>query len=225
MRLIVIASTFSALLSLATGCDRDKGTPRGLAPAQEWTADGTGAMAPVGKAMPTEAPTPPPGMAQMGAAGGSNPHAADPHAGLGIDPAGGGGGVDVSQMGAPPDPNRPVDPTRYIRGVIKLHEKAKGRATAGTPMYVTVKRADASGQPVGTPLAVDKLAFSDGAIAFELTEKNAMVAGTELSGDVVVTVRYDQDGDALSKEPGDITGSVRVTLPAQDVQIWLDTIL
>src|SRR6185503_5518330 len=52
---------------------------------------------------------------------------------------------------------------------------------------------------------------------------NAMVAGTELSGDVVVTARYDQDTDALTKQPGDITGQVRVTIPADNVKLTLDT--
>lgn len=230
MRVILSASLLAAVV-LAAGCGRDeKKNPGGLPPAQEWKADSTGAMVPQGGGMP--APAPPPGMA--GAR--NNPHGAmgsDPHAGLGIDPtdphAGlgmGGGGVDVAQLGLPPpDPHRSIDPTRYVRGVIKLRDTAKGRAKAGTPIFLTVKRADASGQGVGTPLAVDKLTWNDGDLAFELTERQAMIAGTELTGDVVVSARYDQDGDALSKEPGDIVGEARVKLPADNVEVWLETIL
>ena len=59
--------------------------------------------------------------------------------------------------------------------------------------------------PVGTPLAVEKLTWSNGDLAFELTEANAMVGGTELTGEVVVTARYDQDSDTLTKEAGDIS--------------------
>ena len=73
--------------------------------------------------------------------------------------------------------------------------------------------------------AVEKLTWNNADITFELTEKQAMVGGTELTGDVVVTARYDQDGDALSKEAGDIVGTARVKLPADNVQIWLDTSL
>jgi hypothetical protein len=226
MRVFLIA----ALLTSTAAC-RDKKSQDGLPPAQEWKADGTGAMVPMGGAgggVPQPQPPPPPGMAMPNS---GNPHAGanDPHAGLGIDPATAGaqgGGTDVSQLGLPaPDPNRPIDPSRYVKGVIKIHEKAKARAKAGTPMFIVVKRADASGQPSGTPLAVDKLTYADGAIPFELTEKQAMVAGTQLTGDVVVTVRYDQDGDALSKEAGDIVGEARVKLPADNVQVWLDTVL
>jgi hypothetical protein len=37
--------------------------------------------------------------------------------------------------------------------------------------------------------------------------------------------RYDQDSDALTKEPGDVTGQVRVTIPADHIKLSLDTIL
>lgn len=228
MRSFLFIAVFGAVIAAATGCSRDKKTQDGLPPAQEWKADSTGAMVQMGKGAQ---PAPPPGMTNSR---GSNPHggmANDPHAGLGIDPvdphAGmAGGSPDVAQMGLPPpDPNRPIDPTRYVKGVIKIHEKAKGRAKTGVPIFIVVKRADASGSPTGSALAVEKLTWNNTDITFELTEKQAMVGGTELTGDVIVTARYDQDGDALSKEAGDIVGQARVKLPAENVQIWLDTIL
>ncbi len=230
MRSLLLIAVFGAVIAAATACSRDKKSQDGLPPAQEWKADETGAMVQMGKGTQ---PAPPPGMTNPK---GGNPHGGmgnDPHAGLGIDPVdprggmgGGGGGADVSQMGLPPpDPNRPIDPTRYVKGTIKIHEKAKGRAKAGIPIFIVVKRADASGSPTGSALAVEKLTWNNADITFELTEKQAMVGGTELTGDVVVTARYDQDGDALSKEAGDIVGQARVKLPADNVQIWLDTIL
>jgi hypothetical protein len=60
---------------------------------------------------------------------------------------------------------------------------------------------------------------------FELTEANAMAAGTELTGDVIVMARYDQDSDAISKHPGDITGQVRAKVPADKLELTLDTVL
>jgi len=228
------ALLFVSVLAALSACSRDKKSQDGLPPAQEWKQDGTGAM--VQMSPGAKQPAPPPGMA---AGGGNNPHGGgmgnDPHAGLGIDPAdphagmdmgGSGGGPDVAAMGLPsPDPNRAIDPTRYVKGVIKIHEKAKARAKAGIPLFIVVKRVDASGQATGTALAVDKLTWNNGDLVFELTEKQAMVGGTELVGEVIVTARYDQDGDALSKEAGDIVGTARVKLPADNVQIVLDTIL
>ncbi len=230
---------FVGVLILAA-CGRDKKSNDGLpSSSQEWTQNSAGQMVQKGeldtKALPP--PAPPPGMANPhgGGMGGdpSDPHAGlgidptDPHAGLGIDPAGSGGGADVTQMGLPPpDPNRAIDPTRFVKGVIKIHEKAKARAQAGTSLFVVVKRVGADGAGTGAPLAVDKLTWSAaGELSFTLTEAQAMVGGTELSGDVIVTARYDQDADAISKQPGDITGSARVTLPADNVTIVLDTIL
>ncbi|CAN5793426.1 hypothetical protein BH11MYX3_BH11MYX3_45550 [soil metagenome] len=222
---------------LASGCSSKKSSD-GLPPAQEWSQNSAGAMVQTGpNAIPP--PAPPPGMANPrggnGMAGGN-----DPHAGLGIDPVGGRGGddphagldmnesgsPDVTKLGLPPpDPDRNVDPTRYVNGVIRVHMKAQARAKAGIPIFIVVKRADASGQPTGTPLAFDKLIWNNGELNVELTEQQAMVAGTELTGEVIVSARYDQDSDALSKEPGDIVGQVKVKLPADNVQIWLDTIL
>jgi hypothetical protein len=92
-------------------------------------------------------------------------------------------------------------------------------------VFLIVKRAGPDGAPSGPPLAVDKLAWASGGVPFSLTDAQAMVAGTELSGDVIVMARYDQDSDALSKEPGDITGQVRVTIPADNVKLQLDTVL
>lgn len=229
---------------ILAACGRDKKPVDGLsAKSEEWTQNSEGMMVQKGQLDPKSLPpaAPPPGMANphgggMGRTG--DPHAGlgidptDPHAGLGIGPVGGGdphgaGGPDVTQMGLPaPDPNRKIDPSRFVKGMIKIHEKARTRAQAGTSLFLVVKRAGSDGSPTGAPLAVDKLTWNAaGELSFTLTEEQAMVGGTELVGDVIVSARYDQDADAITKQPGDITGSARVTLPAENVTIVLDTIL
>jgi hypothetical protein len=229
--------TFTIAASvLAFGCS--KKSSDGLPPAQDWQA-GAG-VAPIGgtQAPPSMSPANP-----HGGASPANPHggaamAADPHAGIampndphaGVDMGNPHGGVatgspDVTQMGlSSPDPNRKIDPTRRIQGVLKVHAKAKDRVKAGGAVFLIVKAAGPDGVPSGPPLAVDKVSFSDN-LAFELTEANAMVAGTELTGDVIVTARYDQDSDALSKQPGDVTGQTRVKIPSKGIVLSLDTVL
>jgi hypothetical protein len=165
----------------------------------------------------------------------SNPHAgldmggdpSNPHAGLDMSQnPHGGGGTDVTKLGlAAPDPDRKIDPNHRVTGVIAVDAKAKDRVKPGTAVFLVVKRAGPDGAPSGPPLAVDKLTWAPGGVSFELTDAQAMVAGTDLSGDVVVMARYDQDSDALTKEPGDITGQVRVTIPADSVKLALDTVL
>src|SRR5262249_40800343 len=124
-----------------------------------------------------------------------------------------------------PDPNRKIDPAHHITGTIVVDAKAKDHVKPGTSVFLIVKRAGPDGAASGPPLAVDKLSWSADGVPFELTDAQAMVAGTELRGDVVVTARYDQDSDALSKQPGDITGQVRVKIPADHVKLLLDTVL
>lgn len=160
---------------------------------------------------------------------GANPHAGmdmggggDPHAGIDM----GGGGLDVTKLGiSPPDPGRKIDPSHRVRGAIRLAPKAKDRVKPSGAVFLMIRRAGADGQPTGAPLAVEKLAWSGDSIGFELTEANAMSAGTELSGDIVVMARYDQDADAISKQPGDVTGQVRAKVPADKLELVLDTVL
>jgi hypothetical protein len=233
MRRAILASCAGILA--ATACS--KKPQDGLPPPTEWQA---GSAAAPGTA--TAPPLPPPpnmrgvpranphaGMAMGGDP--ANPHAgmdmggepSDPHAGLDMS---GAAGTDVTKLGLPPpDPDRPINPSHRIAGTIRVDAGARGKVKPGTAVFLMVKRAGADGAPVGQPLAVDKLSWSGDGIAFELTDEQAMTAGTDLSGDVVVIARYDQDSDALSRQPGDITGQVRVAIPASGVKLTLDTVL
>jgi hypothetical protein len=241
MRCAIAASCLGILA--AAGCHKNQD---GLPPATEWqaSADQSGDIP----------QAPPPGMGggrgrnPHGVPGDpgdpSDPHAGldisggDPHAGLdmsggdphaGLDMSGGdphAGGVDVTKLGlAAPDPDRAIDPSHRIAGTLAIAPRLKDKVASGTAVFLVVKRAGPDGAPSGPPLAVDKLTWTGSGMLFELTEEQAMVAGTDLSGDVVVTARYDQDSDALSKQPGDVTGQVKVKIPADRVQLTLDTLL
>jgi len=187
-----------------------------MPPSTEWHADTAGVVAPSGNAIGAVTPMGhtgdsqalPPGHPPM------DPQRA-PHGTI---------GTDVSKLGLPaPDPARALDPTHHVRGVLGVAPGLEGRVHDGGAVFVIVKRDD-NGKPSGPPLAVQKLTWKAG-LPFELTERQAMIAGTQLTGDVIVTVRYDQDGDALTKQPGDVTGQARVKVPADTVALALDTVL
>ena len=206
--------------ALLVGCER-KRQSAGLPPASNWSeSSGAGSMAP-----PTAPSNNPHAGVDM-----NNPHAGvegkDPHAGVDMSGGGSGGGVDVTKMGLQgPDPTRPVDPNRYVRGIIKPSAALKDKVKPGTAVFVLAKKAGPDGNPApGPPLAVVRLEWKDN-LPFELTEANQMIEGTQFSGEVVITARYDQDSDALSKQPGDLTGMQKVTIPAKDVTLTLDTLL
>jgi hypothetical protein len=221
----------TVLLAIAAAGCKDKKAD-GLPPAQEWSSNTNTLPAAPG----TKGANPHPGNnphAGMNMGGAADPHAgmdmaADPHAGVDMgNPHGGAGGSpNVAAMGLPaPDPNRKLDPNHRVTGVIKVHAKAKDRLAAGGAVFVIVKKAGPDGAPMGPPLAVDKLTWQKDELKFSMTDAQSMIAGTELSGDVVVIARYDQDSDAISKQPGDVTGSVRVKVPADNVTLTLDDVI
>jgi len=226
-----------AIALSAAACSKKK-QDEGLPPAQEWSADPSaipqGGSAPANPHGGGEAPdmtNPHAGVDMTNPHAGGTPDMTNPHAGVDMGGAAGAnphgaGGADVSQLGLPPpDPSRPIDPTHHVNGVLKIHPKAKDRVKPGTAVFLVVKRADDSGQPTGTPLAVEKVTWEKDGQPFELSEKQAMIAGTQLTGDVVVIAHYDQDGDAISKQPGDVMGQIKVKIPADNVNLFLDDVL
>ena len=112
----------------------------------------------------------------------------------------------------------PVSPDAVIRGTITFAD-AKG-LRPGTAIFVVAKP-----EAGGSPIAIDKLTYRGGDVPFELDQTKTMIAGTPFGGAVVVTARYDQDGDALSKQPGDRYGEVHVAVPATGVKLVLDRVV
>jgi len=212
----------------AGACSKDESKDyRGLPPAESWQAPSPASGSTAGAA------------ATQGGMG--NPHGGmdmnDPHAGLDMNNPHGGtghpqggmgdGGVDVTQLGLqPPDPDRAVDPGKFLKGTIKPTAETKTRIGPGAVIFLSVKRADpATGQPTGAPLAVQRVPLSVWPLWFELTEADAMVSGTAFDGDVVITAWSDQDQDAISKQPGDVQGQVRTKIPAKDLVLVLDKVI
>lgn len=206
------------VVALLSGCTHQD--PGGQPPARSW---GTGP--PAVAADPRAAPHAPPDAGGLPPAQdwgtGSAAASAAPDAGVDANHA-----ADVSSMGLQaPDPNRPIDPSHHVAGVIELRRSAAGKAKPGTAVFVVVKQVDASGRPAGPPLAVEKLTWpASGHLPFRLTEADAMLAGLQLTGKVVIVAHYDQDGDALTKQPGDLLGQARATVPADHVRLYLDQV-
>jgi len=161
-----------------------------------------------------------------GGMGMGDPHAGldmnNPHAGLDMGDA----GVDVMQLGLePPDPERDIDLNKYLRGTLKPAAETKARIPIGSVIFFSVKSADASGQPTGAPLAVKRMVVAGWPMFFDITEADAMVSGTQFQGDVVVSAWSDGDQDAISKQPGDVQGSVKATIPARELTLVLDSVV
>jgi hypothetical protein len=230
-------------LSLAAGaCSKDdRKDYRGLPPADTWQAPNPAAAA----AAQGEAQDPHAGMGMGNPHAGmgmgdphagmdmGNPHAGmgmgDPHAGMDMNAGGGdgGAGLDVMQLGLPPpDPERSINPDKFLRGTLKPAAATRERIPPGSVIFLSVKRADpATGQPTGASLAVKRLQLSSWPLWFELTEADAMIGGTAFDGDVVITAWSDQDQDAIGRQPGDVQGQVRAKIPAKDLVLVLDKVV
>jgi cytochrome c-type biogenesis protein CcmH len=114
------------------------------------------------------------------------------------------------------------DAKTVIAGQLRVADKIKDKVKDGDVIFIVVRSAD---QP-GPPLAVRKIVASTFPMLFSIDGRDAMMAGTKMSGRVTVSVRVDKDGDAISKNPGDVTGvSAPVVPPTDKLVVTLDTVL
>jgi hypothetical protein len=227
-------------LAAAAGCDKD-GEPRGTPPAAGWKSPAEKAsQVSAGGGGSTSHDAADGGFAGGGDGDGADPHA-DPHAGLdmgggqgagdGADPHAGldmGGGEEDPEMAAvePPDPDRPIDESKFLRGRIRADAKVASAIERGAVLFLSAWPIDAaSGEVIGSPVAVARLEVGELPIRFDLSERNAMAAGTRFEGDVLIVARVDGDGEARTKEPGDVEGQLRARVPARNLELVLDTAL
>lgn len=200
---------------LVAGCDKRRDRPdQGMPPATDWQAPVVAPSAVAGDSPHGGMGNPHEGM--------GNPHGGDPHAGLGADPH---AGMAMGGM-QPPDPAQPVDPAKFLKGQVRATGKTAKLVKPGSILFLSVRPVDpATGEVTGAPLAVDRIDIQKLPVAFHLNQANSMVAGTRFAGPVLISARVDQDGEASSKQPGDVEGKVQATIPAADIELVLDTVL
>ena len=73
----------------------------------------------------------------------------------------------------------------------------------------------------GPPLAVKRIKDPQFPLEFTLGQENAMMGGA-FTGEVEITVRASQTGDAMARTPGDLVGTAKTKVGATDVMIKLD---
>ncbi|HLU68437.1 MAG TPA: hypothetical protein VKZ63_19265 [Kofleriaceae bacterium] len=192
------------------GCER--GGPSGaLPPADRW-----------------EPPEPAP--SRVGAAARRGARGGDPHAGLDMGGAGDPhAGLDMEMAGLePPDPDRPIDQSKFLRGRIRAAGDAAGAPglVKGAIVFLSAWPIDpATGESLGAPVAVDKLELGELPMEFQLDERHMMVKGTRFEGTVLLRAHVDGDGEARTREPGDVEGTVKATIPSTGIDLVLDTVL
>jgi hypothetical protein len=121
------------------------------------------------------------------------------------------GSEEAASMPAPPPPQsgdqQPAAATEVaatrISGVVEVEPDLAGSVPTGATLYLIVRVA---GRETGAPLAVQQTPAPSFPYSFEITERDSMIEGTPLIGEMSITARLDQDGDAFTTSPGDLSG-------------------
>lgn len=90
-----------------------------------------------------------------------------------------------------------------VAGIIEVAPELATSVPPNATLYLIVRVA---GRATGAPLAVQQIPVPSFPYRFDITERDSMIEGTPLIGEMSITARVDQDGDAFTTEPGDLSG-------------------
>jgi cytochrome c-type biogenesis protein CcmH len=79
----------------------------------------------------------------------------------------------------------------------------------------------------GPPLAVKKIDQPKFPVSYSLSQENVMIQGMTFSGKINVSARLDKDGNAMTREAGNLLGAYKknpVQAGSQNVDIALDEV-
>ena len=110
-----------------------------------------------------------------------------------------------------------------ISGTIQLASDLASKVQETDTVFLIARPAEG-----GPPLAVKKWLGKSYPYAFELTDKDLMIPDRILDTPLNLIVRVDKDGDAMTKNPGDLMGTYEknpVSLKAENVEILVNEVL
>ena len=108
-----------------------------------------------------------------------------------------------------------------IRGTVSVAEELAGRLPPGAVLFLIARRDGA-----GPPLAVRRIASPRFPLEFSLGPEDRMIQTLSFAGELEVSARLDADGNAMSRQPGDLEGRAPapVSPGATGVAILLDEV-
>ena len=105
------------------------------------------------------------------------------------------------QGGRGMDPSADAPP---IRGVVQLAPRLAGQLPSGAVLFLIARAGGA-----GPPLAVVRVADPSFPLDFEIGPRDRMIPSIPFAGELQITARLDQDGDAASRTSGDLHGGAK----------------
>ena len=136
--------------------------------------------------------------------------------------------AEIPAAGAQKTPagNAPAAPaaSAKVSGTITIDPKLKAHIDSGAALFIMARR---SGAAAGPPLAVTKIDKPIFPLAYSLGQENVMMQGTPFTGKINISVRLDKDGNAMTRETGNLIGEYRknpADVGSHNVDIVLDQI-
>jgi cytochrome c-type biogenesis protein CcmH len=135
--------------------------------------------------------------------------------------------AEMPKAGSKPRPQpenkaAPGTTDQQITGTITVDSKLKNKVDTQAVLFIIARSAEGGGGP---PLAVKKIDNPAFPLSYALGAENVMMQGRPFSGKVSITVRLDKDGNAMTRQDGDLTGQYPnnpVAVGAKNVDIVLD---
>jgi len=130
--------------------------------------------------------------------------------------------------GLPPSPEggRGAPPVaagaQPIAGEVAVAPELADRVGSGGTLFVVVRRGEA-----GPPLAVKRIPSPRFPVRFEIGPDDRMIESMPFEGPFTVTARLDADGNATTRETGDLAGELPAPVDpgARDLTLTLDQLL
>ncbi len=125
---------------------------------------------------------------------------------------------------APAEAAAPPAPGGTITGKIEM-SKAIAKAKPKGTLFLTARRISDNPNVRGSLVAVKKFPATTFPLEFSMSAADMPFQGSSFDGELTLTARIDQDGDPLSREKGDVHGTLpKVQVGSKDVRLTIDQV-
>ncbi len=111
----------------------------------------------------------------------------------------------------PPAAPGPAEDAAPVRGRIELAPELEGRVPSGAILFLIARRPEP-----GPPLAVQRIPSPSLPLEFSIGPGDRMIQALPFAGPLQLSARLDADGNAMTREPGDLQGSAEGTFDPGD---------
>ncbi len=108
----------------------------------------------------------------------------------------------------------PAEVAAPIRGRVLIADALVSRATPGATLFVIAR-----GAADGPPLAVRRITAPAFPLEFEIGPNDRMIASVPFTGPLQLSARLDGDGNATTREPGDLRGTAKAAAQPGDTNV------